>query len=92
MTTVIQEIDIDEGWHIADLKTEDDFEDALTYILNALVKIDIAILKLEIAGETNSPKYTAVMSARLYKTAALQLVQLKHERLIREKSLEPAES
>lgn len=76
-------VQIAAGWSVEDVLTEDDCDDAQIYLTGAVIVIDEKIAAAKEAGNTETPGYRRLLSAKRWKQLALQIVAQKRGRIAR---------
>lgn len=76
-------VQIAQGWSVDDVLTEDDCDDAQIYLTGAVIVIDEKIAAAKEAGNTETPGYRRLLSAKRWKQLALQIVAQKRGRIAR---------
>lgn len=79
-------IEIQDGWTVDDIQTEDDCDDAMAVLTKALAACETRVDELEALGQKGTETHIRVKSALRWKKAALAMVQIKRGRINREKT------
>lgn len=89
---IIPDIDIDEGWPLSDVKTEDDCIDAIAFLTQAINRINEKMAAAKEKGTNKGEGYQRLVSALRWKNTALMEVQMIRSRLNAIKRREQSES
>ncbi|WP_299949114.1 hypothetical protein [uncultured Ruegeria sp.] len=84
-------IEINDGWTVDDVITENDCDDAFALLTSIVAAIEERMDILDAQGEKQSIQYIKAKAALRYKRAALNIVNIKRGRLKRQQKLDEQE-